>query len=102
MGKLDSKFDRLLRSAASAPKEVPAQPPFGFEMRVVALSRTTKANGSGELTRFVRRVAILAIAITLITSIGAYRQINEDEEIGEPLSNDYAIADSAIQTEFLQ
>jgi hypothetical protein len=50
----------------------------------------------------VRRVAILAIAVTLITSAGAYRQINEDEEIGEPLTNDYAIADSAIQTEFLQ
>lgn len=102
MGKLDSKLDRLLRSAAGASKELPAQPPFGFDTRVVALSRATKPNGSSELMRLVRRVAIVAIVVTLVTSVGTYRQINEAEEIAEPLFDDYAIADSAIQIEFLQ
>jgi hypothetical protein len=102
MGKLDSKLDRILRSAASVQNDEPAQPPFGFETRVVALSRITKANGSGELARFVRRVAILAIIVTLVTSVGTYRQVTEDEEVGESLSNEYAIADSAIETEVLQ
>jgi hypothetical protein len=102
MGKRDADLDRLLRSAASAPEDAPAEPPFGFATRIVALWRAAKANDLRELTRFVRRVAILAIAVTLITSVAAYQQASENEEIGEPLTNDYAIADSAIQTEFLE
>jgi hypothetical protein len=102
MGKRDANLDRLLRSAASAPDDARAEPPFGFATRVVALWRAATTNDPRELTRFLRRVAILAIAVTLLTSVAAYRQTSENEEIGEPLINDYAIADSAIQTELLQ
>ncbi len=102
MGKIEADLNRLLRAATKAREEIPAEPPFGFETRVVALWRAMKTHDYRELTRFVRRVAILAIAVTAITSAAAYRQITEDEEFGEPMTNDYAIADSAIQKEFLQ
>ena len=102
MGKIEADLDRLLRAAANVQPETPTEPPFAFATRVVALWRAMKPTDSRELTRFVRRMAILAIVATAITSAAAYRQIVEDEEIGEPLTNDYAIADSAIQTEFLQ
>ena len=35
----DHEIDRLLRSAAQAPEEVPVAMPFGFDTRVVALWR---------------------------------------------------------------
>ena len=41
-------------------------------------------NDHGDLARFVRRVALTAIAITIIGGVATYRQINEDEETGEP------------------
>jgi hypothetical protein len=37
-----------------------------------------------------------------LASVGAYQQFNENEERIAPQSNEYAIADSAIQTEFSQ
>lgn len=100
MAKPDSNLDRLLQSAAAVPEAAPAEAPFGFDTRVVALWRSALNNDARELTRFVRRVALLAVAITLVTSAFTYRQMSENDEIGEPLTNDYAIADSAIQTEF--
>lgn len=102
MGQLDSHLDRLLKSAAGAVKDTPVEAPFGFDTRVVALWRAAKKSDSLELVRFVHRVAMLAVAITIVASAFTYRQISEDEEIGETFSNEYAIADSAIETEFLQ
>ena len=76
--------------------------PFGFDTRVVAKWCATKSNFNGELAIFVHRVAIVAVVITLCGSVAAYRQLKEDEEIGEPLTNDYAIVDSTIQKQFLR
>jgi hypothetical protein len=95
-------LDRLLRSAAGAPGEGTPEVPFGFETRVVALWRSggTNANDLAELTRFVRRAGVIAAAVLVMAGAGAYRQLRENAALSLPQANEYAIADSAIQTEF--
>ena len=95
----NEQIDRLLRSAAQADGEVPSEMPFGFDTRVVALWRAgmPKANGVMQL---VRRVALLSIAVIVISTIAAIREANQNREIRESLTNEFAIADSAIQDEF--
>jgi hypothetical protein len=93
-------IDRLLRSAAQAGEE-PAAMPFGFDTRVVALWRAATPNGNG-VVRLLRRVAILSAAVIVVATIAAVREANESREIRESLTNEFAIADSAIQDEFLK
>ncbi len=104
MSNLDSHLDRLLRSAAAAPDESLTEAPFGFATRVVALWRadTGRSSEANALARLVRNAAIAAVAVSLMATVAAYRQISADADLDEPLLNDYAIADSAIQTDFLQ
>jgi hypothetical protein len=93
------QIDRLLRSAAQADEAVPAEMPFGFDTRVVALWRAglPKANG---LAQLLRRVAVLSIAVIVISTVAAIREANQGREIRESFANEFAIADSAIQDEF--
>ena len=95
-------LDRLLRSAASAPEEPAPEAPFGFDTRVLALARA--GNGSradvADLTRFLRRTGVIAFAVLALASVAAYRQFAEDAMFAAPQTNEYAIADSAIQMEF--
>jgi hypothetical protein len=95
----NEQIDRLLRAAAQADEEVPAAMPFGFDTRVVALWRagSSKANG---VVYLLRRVAVLSIAIIVISTIAAVREANQSREIRESFANEFAIADSAIQDEF--
>jgi hypothetical protein len=95
----NEQIDRLLQSAAQAEEEVPPAMPFGFDTRVVALWRagTPKANG---VTQLVRRVAVLSIAVIIISTVAAIRELNQSREIRESFANEFAIADSAIQDEF--
>lgn len=98
----DQKIDRLLRSAAQASEEVPVPMPFGFDTRVVALwnAAAPKANG---LTRLLRRVALLSVAIIVISTVAAVREARQSrEKFGDSFTNEFAIADSAIQDEFLK
>ena len=94
----NEQIDRLLQSAAQANQEGPAMP-FGFDTRVVALWRAgmPKANGVMQL---LRRVAVLSIAVIVISTIAAIREANQSREIRESFTNEFAIADSAIQDEF--
>ena len=103
MNKRDHDLARLLRSAASAADEIP-EAPFGFETRVVALWRAAhgEGNGAGDLTRFVRRIGAIALVVLALAGAGAYRQFADYEERSTPQTNEYAIADSAIQSEFQQ
>ena len=73
--------------------------PFGFDTRVVALWRAgcQQANGVMQL---LRRVAVLSMAVIVISTIAAIREANQSREIRESLTNEFAIADSAIQDEF--
>ena len=95
----NEQIDRLLRSAAQTDEEVPAEMPFGFDTRVVALWRAgmPKANGVMQL---LRRVAVLSIAVIVVSTIAAIREANQSREIRESFANEFAIADSAIQDEF--
>ena len=95
----NEQIDRLLQSAAQADEEVPVAMPFGFDTRVVALWRAgmPKANGVMQL---LRRVAVLSIAVIVISTVAAIREANQSREIRESFANEFAIADSAIQDEF--
>ena len=95
----NQQIDRLLKCAAQADEEIPGAMPFGFDTRVVALWRAgiPKANGVMQL---LRRVAVLSIAVIVLSTIAAIREANQSREIRESLTNEFAIADSAIQNEF--
>jgi hypothetical protein len=102
MKKSGADLDRLLRSAAAAAEPLATEAPYAFETRVVALWRANngRANDSADLTRFLRRIGAVAFAVLALASTGAYLQFNENETRTTPQTNEYAIADSAIQTEF--
>lgn len=103
MKRTDADLDRLLRSAAAAaPETSTPDVPYGFETRVIALWRSGhgRATDAAELTRFLRRIGAVAFAVLAVASAGAYQQFNENEARITPQTNEYAIADSAIQTEF--
>jgi len=97
----NEKIDRLLRSAAQAREETPATMPFGFDTRVVALWRGAAPRLNG-VASIVRRVAVLSAAVIVISTIAAIREASQNREISESFTNEFAIADSAIQDEFLR
>lgn len=98
----NADFDRLMRSAASAPEPAAPEAPYGFETRVVALWRAGRGGSDDtvELKRFLRRTAALALVVLILASGGAYQQFNYNQEQATLQANEYGIADSAIQTEF--
>jgi len=92
-------IDRLLRSAAQRDEEQHASMPFGFDTRVVALWRAASPTGNGVM-QLLRRVAVLSAAVIIISTVAAVREANQSREIRESFTNEFAIADSAIQDEF--
>ena len=103
MAKLDPELNRLLERAARAAEPAPEMP-YGFETRVVAWARENLHADSarGQLTSFLRRVALAAVVVTALSSSAAYWQLSESDDLAEPLSNTYAIADTAIDANFFQ
>ena len=97
----DHKIDRLLRSAAQVREEEAASMPFGFDTRVIALWRAALPRANG-IVSLVRRVAVLSAAVIVISTIAAVREANQTREIGESFTNEFAIADTAIEDEFSQ
>lgn len=96
----DLDLDKLLRAAAQAKDEAPAEMPFGFDTRVLALSRR---NGNGALfARLLRRVAIAAAVVLVFASAGAYLEFNRNSDVFAGSGDEFAIADSAIQDEVAQ
>ena len=96
-------IDRLLRSASQAPEPVAPDAPFGFDTRVVASWRAGDggANDTADLSRFLRRAGVIASAVLVLAGAAAYRQYRDDATFAAP-TNEYAIGDSMIQTEFSQ
>ena len=92
-------LDRLLRSAAHAKDESPIEMPFGFDTRIVALSRRN-GNG-GVVAKLLRRVALAAAAVIVLASAGAYFE-SRNSDASDAFGNEFAIADSAIQDEMAQ
>ena len=98
----DEKLDRLLRAASLINEDVSLEAPFGFDVRLVALWRAQQKAASLDLIRLVRRVALIAAAVIAVAAAGAYREAGQGRESSEPFANEFAIADYAIQEEFLQ
>lgn len=97
-------LDRLFKAATARAESPPAEMPYGFDTRVVALARAQGPTGgieSWELARLLRRVALAAVILTAFASSAAYWEMSVNEEAGESLVDAYAIADTAITTEFL-
>ena len=92
-------IDRLLQSAAQATGEAPAGMPFGFDTRVVALWRASGAKSNG-IASLLRRVAILSTAVIAVSTLAAVREMKQSREQYNDFSNEFAIADTAIQDEF--
>lgn len=96
----DVNLDRLLRSAARSKDDAPVEMPFGFDTRVVALSRQ---NGNGPaLAGLLRRVALAAATVIVFATAGAYLEFNRNGDAIPGSGNEFAIADSAIQDEVAQ
>jgi len=99
MKDVDPRIERLLRSAAQAREEASTVMPFGFDTRVVALWRASAKQPNG-VTPLLRRIALLSAAVIVVSTIAAVREAGQSRKIGESLTNEFAIADSAIQDEF--
>ena len=87
----DKILNRLFRAAA-IPDPL-ADMPFGFDIRLVALARERSPNGSALMALFVRRAAIIALAVIALASFGVYRTSTSND-----LSTEYAMVDDAIQS----
>ena len=93
-------LQRLLRAAAQVKDDAPAEMPFGFDTRVIAVSRR---NGNGAIFgALLRRVALIAAAVIVLATGGAYLEFNSNGDTIDASGNEYAIADSAIQDEIGQ
>jgi hypothetical protein len=95
----ENKLDRLLRSAAQFSDE-PVAAPFGFDTRVVALWRA--ANKPNGIAGLVRRVALLSGAVLVFSTAAAIWELKQSREFGDSTTNEFAIADSTIENEFLR
>ena len=99
----DSALERLLRSAAQVPDEPEASgAPFGFDTRVVALWRSGNGQGVNGILRLLRRVAVIAGIVIVVSSAASYHELREAEDTIDSGSSEYAIADTAIENEFYQ
>ena len=101
MNEVDPTIDRLLRSAALSPVDKPAEMPFGFDTRVLALRHGVDNTEQVGLVRLLRRVAVIAAVVLVITGAGIYREASRTQENSEPFANEFMIADSEIESEFL-
>ena len=97
-------LDRLLRSAAQASEPAASEVPYGFETRVIASWRSGKTGGLdlAEFSRFLRRAGVIASVVLVLAGGAAYRQYRSETKFAALATNEYVIADSAIQTEFSQ
>jgi hypothetical protein len=101
MSDAKTDLDRLLRSAAQVPGNVPAEPPLGFETRIVSLWRSSKSRANG-LGMLFRGIAVSSAVIMILSAAGTFREYQKGMEAGDVSTNEFAIADSAIQAEFSQ
>ena len=103
MDKRESELERLLRAARG--EEGAPEMPFGFDTRVVALARATQpgqSNSVRELVRAFRRIAAGGLVVASIATAATYWQLVENEDLAEPMSNNYAFVDTAISSELVE
>ena len=98
----DLQLDRLLRAAAEATSDQPNEMPFGFDTRVLAHWRAGLNRDFVDVGRLLRRVVVLSLAVLALASAGAYHELRQADDFGDSLTDEYAIADSAIGSAFDQ
>jgi hypothetical protein len=98
----DTNLDRLLRAAADVPNELSSEIPFGFETRMVARWRAGWNGESADLALFLRRVVLMSLGVIVLAGAGAYQELRQPDDFGEPFNDGYAIADSVIGVAFDQ
>jgi hypothetical protein len=100
MNDIDPKLERLLRSAALCKTDERIEMPFGFDTRVVARWHGLDNTEAAGMTWLLRRVALIAAVILVLTAAGMYQESARSQESSEPFANEFMIADSEIQLEF--
>jgi hypothetical protein len=100
MNDINEALLRLLRSAAGTSDDAPAEMPFGFDTRVIALARRNGIGGA--LGGLLRYVALAAATVIVLASAGAYLEFDRNTDAMLAAGSEYAIADSAIQDEVAQ
>ena len=97
----DLQLERLLRAAAEARGEWSGEMPFGFDSRVLARWRTSAKPDLVDLSRLLRRVVYVSLAVLLLAGAGVYHELSLADAGSDSLGGDeYAIADSAISSVF--
>ena len=88
MNSLDHRLDRLLKAAAKMPWELPAEPPLGFETRVLArCAPPSNFDATGAVFRYALAIGC---ALMLVSVAVGYSLLST------PVSVEVAIANSAI------
>lgn len=96
------QLSRLLRAAADTNDE-PAEMPFGFDSRVLAHLRSATTVDFVDVRRLLRRVVLLCLTVIALALAGTYQELQPESDDTSGISLDqYAIADSAIDTAFGQ
>ena len=91
MKPLDHQLDRLLKSAAAAPRPAPGEAPFPLEARVLAGWRGLAPGEGGDFfVAWFRRAAIFGCTLALASLAWTYH------ERANPAGGEMAIADSAM------
>lgn len=91
MKNADKILHRLLLAAAGE-HEAPAEMPFGFDTRVLALARS--ATPDRFIAMLTRRVAMIALTVIALTGAGLYQASASSND----LPSEYTMADTAIQS----
>ena len=103
MDKRESELQRLLRAARG--ESSASEMPYGFDTRVVALARATQREPRREapaVARFLTRIAAAAVIVAVFASAATYWQLEENDELAEPLTNAYAMVDTALNSELVE
>ena len=93
MKEIDDRLRRLLESAATSPREIPDEPPFGFATRVLASLHTASPADDAILFTEVlfRRALACGIAVMLLTVAASYHSLTASA------GTEVEIANSAIE-----
>ena len=94
MKEIDDRLRRLLKSAATSPREAPDEPPFGFAARVLAsLHAASPAEEENLFTEVLfRRALACGIAVMLLTVAASYQALTASACTEEEIAN------SAVET----
>jgi len=98
----DLPLGRLLRAAAATISDQAHEMPYGFDSRVLAQARAKQEGDLVAIGRLLRRVVLISLGVIALASAGAYHELRQGDDLGDSLTDEYVIADSAIGNIFEQ